>query len=204
MPTLLQQLNRDLAAITEQVQRSLVQVRSGRHGAGSGLVVGRGLVITCAHVVRRRFPQVVLADGRRLRAQVVGYDEERDLAALALEADVRPTLPLGDSADVRAGDVVLAVGHPWGVVGAATAGVVLGTGARWAQPPLAGREWIAADLHLRPGHSGGPLVGARGEVVGLSTLLIGPDLGVAVPSNAVRAFLEDVGEERWGRRGVEK
>ena len=201
MSTLLQQLNHDLANVTDRVRRSLVQVQSGRHGAGSGLVVGAGgLVVTCAHVVRQRFPHVVLADGRRLRGQIIGYDEERDLAALAVEADVRPVAPLGDSADVRAGDVVVAVGHPWGVVGAATAGVVLSAGARWA-PPLAGRDWIAADLHLRPGHSGGPLVSARGETVGLCTMLIGPDLGVAVPSDDVRAFLRRVGEERRRGRG---
>ena len=191
----LETLNNDLTAVTDRVQGSLVQVRSGRHGSGSGLIVGTGLVVTCAHVVRRRYPRVVLPDGRRLRAHVVGYDRDLDLAALALEADVQPTVALGNSADVRAGDVVLAVGHPWGVVGAATAGVVLGTGAQWAYPPLAGRSWIAADLHLRPGHSGGPLVSARGEVIGLSTMLVGPDLGVAVPSGEVRAFLLRAGAD---------
>jgi serine protease Do len=192
MNTVLQELNQGLAAQAERVRAAIVQVRSGAHGGGTGIVLrAGGLILTSAHVVRRRYPRVTLADGRALTAQVVRYDEGLDLAALRVEADGLPALALGDSERLRPGDLVQAVGHAWGLLGSATAGVVVGTRAPWLGPSLGGRPWVVVDAHLRPGHSGGPLVDARGEVVGVNTMVVASDHGVAVPAHLVRRFLAE-------------
>jgi S1-C subfamily serine protease len=85
----------------------------------------------------------------------------------------------------------LAVGHPWGVEGGATLGVVIGIGADLPENPQPWRELIAVSLHLRPGHSGGPLVDAHGTLVGINTMMAGPEVGLAVPVDAVQDFLKD-------------
>ncbi len=199
MASLLQQLNGELATVAARARRSVVQVHSARYGAGTGVVVqAAGLIVTNAHVVKKRYPRVTLADGRTLRAQVLGYDADEDLAALSVEADGLEALALADSRSARPGDLVQALGHPWGVVGAATAGVVVALEAGWLEPPLRGRDWIVADLHLWPGNSGGPLLDAAGRVLGLNTMLIGTGLGVAVPAHRVGAFLGRVAPSRRG------
>ena len=88
-------------------------------------------------------------------------DPDRDLAALRVEADGLPTIQLGDSRRVRPGQWVMALGHPWGVQGAATAGVVIGMGKEWPEMPRTRHDWLVVSLHMRPGHSGGPLVDVR-------------------------------------------
>lgn len=187
-------LNRDLAAATERVRQGVVHVKNGRYGAGTGLVVREdGLVVTNAHVVKQRYPHVKLADGRTLRAQLLRHEPDLDLALLAVEAVALPALSLTGGEAIRPGEVVLAVGHPWGIVGSATAGVVLGVGRLPLPGPLARRDWLVADLHLRPGNSGGPLVDSRGEVVGVGTMVLGHGLGVAIPVSDVCAFLRGEG-----------
>ena len=159
MSVLLQQLNDEMADVVEKVQRSLVQIRNGSRGAGAGAILHpEGLIVTNAHVVGRGFLQVTLADGRTLPARLLAYDVSRDLAALAVEAGGLPTIPLGDSRDLQPGQWVLAVGNPWGVVGAVTGGVIVGVGSEWPETSPFGREWMAVSLHLRPGYSGGPLI----------------------------------------------
>jgi serine protease Do len=168
----------------------VVQVRNGRRSAASGFLVHRdGLILTNAHVVRRSYPQVWLFDGRRMNAQVLAHDEALDLAVLAVEVSGLPALPIAEK-QARPGDWVLAVGHPWGLRDTATAGIVVETGD--ALPHLGGRAWIMADLHLAPGNSGGPLVDAQGDVLGVNTMLTAHGLGVAVPASEAQAFLRDV------------
>ena len=159
--------------------------------------------MTNAHVVSDRRPRrgpwrtgqgggltVVLPDGRELPARVLAEDADCDLAALRVDAHDLPTVQLGDSRALQAGDMVLALGFPWGVTGGATTGIVIGAGA--ALPELGGarREWIAASLHLRPGHSGGPMVDAQGRLIGINTMMNGPDVGIAVPVHVAAAFLK--------------
>jgi serine protease Do len=199
----LQQLNTDIAAVAEGVQHSLVRVYNGR-GAGAGIILHQdGLIVTNAHVVahasRRRghirpatAPHITLADGRSLPARILASDPERDLAALAVEAADLPTIQLGDSKSLRPGQWVMAMGYPWGLVGAATAGVVIGAGTAWPEMPPSGKEWVVVSLHLRPGDSGGPLVDLQGQVVGINTMMNGPDVGVAVPASVVKQFLGKV------------
>ncbi len=190
---LLQQLNQELADIVGRVRPTLVQVQDGGRGAGAGAVWHPdGLVVTNAHVVaasRKRGvqPLVALPDGRRLAAQLLAYDEERDIAALKISAHDLPTIELGDSRQLRPGDWVIAVGHPWGVVGAATAGSVITVG---PSPELPYRgELIQVGLHMRPGHSGGALVDRLGRLVGINCMMAGPDVGLAVPTHVVTTFL---------------
>lgn len=190
MTEFLQQLSAEMSGIVADVRRSLVQITNGRHGAGAGTIWhSDGLILTNAHVVKSRSLRVVLANERTLPARLLAHDRNRDLAALGVEAADLPTIELGNSKCLQPGQWVLALGHPWGVAGAVTAGIVTGVGAHLPEMPLSEREWIAVSLHLRPGHSGGPLVDAKGRLVGINTIMAGPDVGLAVPVHAVKAFL---------------
>jgi serine protease Do len=186
---LLQQLNDELAAVAEEARRSLVSISNGQRGAGAGTIWHpEGLILTNAHVVRLRSPRVALPDGRELPARVLAHDAGLDLAALRVDASDLPTIGLGRSKGLQPGEWVLALGHPWGVTGAATAGVVIGMG----PPPemaMPQRELLHVGLHLRPGHSGGPLVDIQGRLVGINTMMAGPDVGLAVPVHVVKDFL---------------
>ena len=190
MSTMLQQLNAEMEGLVEQPIRGLVQVRSGKGGVGAGTVWHPdGLVLTNAHVVRRGHLQVTLWNGTSMLAKVLAQDPGHDLAALAVDATSLPTVEVGQSMDLRPGQWVLALGHPWGSVGAATAGVVIGAGSEWHGVIPSGQEWIAVSLHLRPGYSGGPLIDTGGRLVGVNTMMAGPDVGIAVPVHVVKAFL---------------
>ena len=191
MSHVLVQVNAGLAALAESVHKSLVQIENGRRGAGAGTIWhSEGLVLTNSHVVARDGVRVVLHDGRRIPARLLARDRELDLAALSLESSDLPTIELGDSRALRPGDWVMAFGHPWGVDGAATAGVVIGKGENLPERPDFGRDWLAVGLHYRPGHSGGPLVDSAGRLVGINTVMLGPDVGLAVPVHEVKAFLK--------------
>jgi hypothetical protein len=190
MTNILEMLDQDLGSLATEVRRSLVEVSSGRQSSGAGTIWHpEGLIITNAHVVRTPSPRVTLPDGSTRTARVLARDSGIDAAVLLVEASRLPTVELGNSRGLRPGQWVMALGHPWGVPGAATAGVVIGTGQDMPEMPLQGREWIAVGLHLRPGHSGGPLVDAQGRLVGINTMMIGPEVGMAVPVHVVKEFL---------------
>ncbi len=198
MTTTLQEMNTDLAAMAHAAGRSLVQVRAGRHGAGAGTIWhADGLVLTNAHVVSTsRHLVVELPDGTTLPARLLAYDQANDLAALSVAASGLPTIPLGDSRSLKAGQWVLAIGHPWGVRGAVTGGVVIGTGDYWPETPYSGRELIAAALPLRPGNSGGPLLDVEGRLVGINAMITGPHIAYAVPVHVAKAFLRQALTEK--------
>jgi S1-C subfamily serine protease len=166
-----------------------VQITNGQRGAGAGTIWhADGLIVTNAHVVGRRSLRVTLPDGRTLPARLLARDASRDLAALAVDATGLPTSELGQSKQLQPGQWVLALGHPWGVAGAVTAGVVIGVGPP-PEMPLPQRELIQVGLRLRPGHSGGPLVDVHGRLVGINTMMAGPEVGLAVPVHVVKTFL---------------
>jgi serine protease Do len=189
MVNLWQELNEEMSAIVETVRRSLVQISNGRGGAGAGTIwQADGLIVTNAHVVAdRSHLKVTLPDGRTLSARLLAADSARDVAALAIGASGLPTITLGDSRQLQPGQWLLALGHPWGVSGAVTAGIVIDTG---VPLELLNRgEFIQVGLPLRPGHSGGPLVDVQGRLVGINTMITGPSVGLAVPIHVVKTFL---------------
>ena len=126
-----------------------------------------------------------LCDGRRFDAEVTARDVRRDLAALTLDAAGLPAAEIGDSVVLRVGELVIAVGCPWGMAGALSAGVVHAVGSR----DTGGDTWVRADVRLAPGNSGGPLADARGRVVGINSM-IANGLALAVPSGVVERFLQ--------------
>jgi serine protease Do len=187
----LEALNQGMAAAVESVHRSLVHVRVAGRGGGAGTIWHpAGLIVTNAHVVGRGPVQVILPGGRALPAELLAADPECDLAALRIEAQGLAAIPLADSRAVRPGQWVMALGHPFGVQGAATAGVVIGAGAALPEMPPSRRDWLVVSLHLRPGHSGGPMVDAQGRLIGINTMMNGPDVGLAIPVHVTVDFLK--------------
>lgn len=187
---LLGSLQEDLASIAAGARRSMVQVRSGRDGAGTGTIVSSdGHIVTNAHVARHGRLEIVLQDGRRVDATLEAVEPRLDLALLSVRVPGLQAIPLGSSGQLRSGELVLSLGHPWGVEGGATLGVVIGVGADLPENPQPWRELVAVSLHLRPGHSGGPLVDTRGRLIGINTMMAGPEVGLAVPVDAVDRFL---------------
>jgi serine protease Do len=194
MPNILQELSADMARVVGQTRDSLVRITNGHSGAGAGTIwSSEGLIITNAHVVQRASPTVYLPDGRSLPARVLAHDPQRDLALLSVKANGLTALALGDAHQLRPGEMVFAVGHPWGVARAATAGVVIGLGGDMpdAQRVATRREWLMVSLVLRPGNSGGPLVDVAGRLLGVNTIMTGPEVGGAVPVHVVKAFLRE-------------
>ena len=191
------QLNNDLGDLADAVRESLVRVEVGRQGAGSGVVFdSTGLIVTNAHVIAGRSGRgkgsdlrVTLNDGRTLPAQLLAKDSDHDVAALKIEADGLIPIQIGDSKTLRPGQWVLAMGHPWGVAGAAAGGIVIGSGGDLPERPGSRDDWIAVGLSLRPGHSGGPMVDAEGRMVGLNTMMAGLEVGMAVPVHTIKEFL---------------
>ena len=188
----------------EDAQRSVVQVRSSGRGIGAGVIwPGDGLVLTNHHVVsgrrRRRNVRVALHDGRTLDADVLKSDRSLDLALLRLEGDQAdlPAATVGDSDALRVGELVYAIGHPWGSVGAVSAGIVGGVGELRGHRGTSAR-YVRSDVALAPGNSGGPLLNARGEVVAINAMIFGR-MALSIPSNAAEAW---VAGERRPRLGI--
>ena len=206
MTTLLPKLNSDLGELADGVRRSLVHVSVGRRGSGSGVVfTSDGLVVTNAHVVsggRDRNSQtsefqVTMPGGTAVKAVLLAKDDGIDVAVLKIEkpgdktAELFP-IEMGDSRSLRAGQWVMAMGHPGGVAGAAVAGIVIGAGPDLPEAPGSGRDWVAVDLALRPGHSGGPLVDHHGRLIGISTIMAGLEVGMAVPAHVIEEFVATI------------
>ena len=213
---------RSLAGTAERVQRSLVVVQNGGKGAGAGVIWrSAGYIVTNHHVVappralfwRGRRPGngnvtgstfiVTLPDGRALPARLVAQQPDLDLALLQVDAQGLHPAPVADSRGLQVGQMVLAVGHPWGQKGVVTAGIISGLSTAQTQAGDGSTRSvpiIRSDVTLAPGNSGGPLVNATGGVVGINTMVIGGDLGVAIPSHVVEAFVQralDGGEEAF-------
>jgi serine protease Do len=177
------------SAVGEKLRRSTVQVFDGPRGAGSGVIWrADGWIVTNAHVVRGNSARVRFADGRTLDAQVIGRAAERDLAGLLVAASDLPAAEIGASTAVRVGEIVLAVGSPFGMRGAVSAGVLHGIG---SVPRVGKQRWLQADLVLAPGNSGGPLADANGRVIGINSM-IAMGLGLAIPGQEVDQFLRRV------------
>ncbi len=172
--------------IIEGLRRSTVLISGHRGGMGSGSIIDAGgIIVTNDHVVRSSRVEVQLWDGRTFSAEVKAKDAGRDLALLTVPASGFPAAALGDSSQLRVGQLVVAVGNPFGFIGAVTTGVVHAVG------PVSGlgpASWVQSDLQLAPGNSGGPLADATGRLVGINSMITGR-LALALPVNAVRRFV---------------
>jgi len=180
--------------IGERLRRATVLVRSQNRGSGSGILWSAdGLVVTNLHVIQSIRPTVALWDGREFEAAVMARDPGRDLASLKIRASDLPAASAGDSSRIRPGELAIAIGNPMGFVGAMATGVVHGVG------PLQGlgsQSWVQAGIRLAPGNSGGPLANARGDLIGVNTMVAGR-LALAIPVNTVREFLMAGSPNAW-------
>jgi serine protease Do len=176
-------LSPHLAPVADRLREVTVEIATG-DGGGAGILWGPDLVVTNAHVARAPSLRVRLADDRHLAARLVAADRRADLALLRVPRTRVVLASPADSDSLRVGALVMALGHPLGLRGTLTAGVVHALG------PLSpgGRRWIQADLGLAPGNSGGPLADMAGHVVGLNTMISG-GLALAIPINEVRRFV---------------
>jgi serine protease Do len=175
--------------LVQQVLPSLVVVRGHRFGAGSGIVWdANGLILTNNHVVGRRTPMVLLQDDREYESRLVARDPDVDLALLSINAtDLTPLKPA--SVSPRVGEMVFAFGHPWGQRNTVTRGIVSALASAQnrsgAQVPI-----VRSDAPLAPGNSGGPLVNASGEVVGINAMIVGGDQSVSIAASVAREFVQ--------------
>ena len=169
-----------LSELTREIARSVVLVRGSMGSSGSGVIWDRpGLVITNHHVVPGPIAELTVAGGRRLKARVVRRAPALDLAALEVEGDPGQGAQVGDSDELHVGDLVIAVGNPMGERNAPSLGIVAS----------AADDVLRLSITLRPGNSGGALVNARGQVVGIPHMVTGNGLALAVASRRVREFL---------------
>src|SRR6476469_445093 len=177
------------AEVTPHVAALQVTGRDGRGGAGSAVVVSAdGLLLTNAHVVgQATVGRAVFGDGSETDVDVVGADPLSDLAVVRARGATPPPAVLGNAEDLRVGQLVVAVGNPFGLAGSVTAGVVSGLGR--SRPTRDGRtarvveDVIQTDAALNPGNSGGALADSSSRVVGINTAVAGWGLGLAVPIN---------------------
>lgn len=200
MSNIWEAVNNAAASAVDTVQASLVQIVSDEGAIGAGTIwQSDGLILTNAHVVmgyeKRRNLEVILQDGERYPAKIMAADRQRDLAALAIEAHDLPTIAIGHSSRLHPGAWLMAIGHPFGILDAITAGIVIATGAKLPEAPD-NRQWIALDMKMRPGHSGGPLFNSTGEIVGVNTMILGPEVSYAVPVDEVKRFLKEALENQ--------
>jgi serine protease Do/serine protease DegQ len=193
------------------------QARGGHspqfQSAGSGVILdaSKGYILTNAHVIENASQiTVTLADGRDMKAEVVGIDEPTDIAVLKIRPVKLTQIVLGDSAKLEVGDFVVAIGNPFGLRNSVTSGIVSGLG-RSSLDQDGFEDFIQTDAAINPGNSGGALVNLRGELVGLATAILarsGGNIGIgfAIPVNMVRSItdqLEQFGSVKRGLLGVD-
>ncbi len=181
--------------------------RQPQSGIGSGVIVSPdGYILTNNHVVDRMDDiEVVLSDGRRVQAEVLGTDPETDLAVLRVKLERLPAIDFGNSDALRVGDVVLAIGNPFGVGQTVTAGIVSALG-RNQLGINTFENFIQTDAAINPGNSGGALVDATGNLLGINTAIYsrsGGSLGIgfAIPVSTARQVLEGLVREGQVTRG---
>jgi len=181
--------------------------RRSEKGLGSGVIVSSdGYILTNSHVVDSATKvRVTLTDKREFPAKIVGTDPKTDIAVLKIDATGLPVMPFGDSSRVRVGDIVLAIGEPFGVGQTVTMGIVSAT-SRGNLGIEDYEDFIQTDAAINPGNSGGALINNRGQLIGINTAIIGPSganngIGFAIPINLARNVMDQILKHGKVRRG---
>jgi serine protease DegQ len=184
-----------------------------RMSSGSGVIVDaeKGYILTNHHVIDNAAEiSVTLKDKREVTAKLIGSDDGTDIALLQIDADGLTELPIGDSADLKVGDYVVAVGNPFGLTQTVTSGIISALGRSGLN--IEGYEdFIQTDASINPGNSGGALVNLKGELIGINTAIIGPSggnvgIGFAVPTSMAHSVMTQLvatGSVSRGRIGVQ-
>jgi len=187
--------------------RSTPQSERIETSLGSGVLIStRGYILTNHHVIAdAEAIQVALHDGRIASASVVGRDPDTDLALLHINLDDLPAIPIARGTDLRVGDVVLAIGNPFGIGQTVTQGIVSGTGRNYLGLNTF-ENFIQTDAAINPGNSGGALVNARGELIGINTAFYGQGggsqgIGFAIPADLARGVMQQLVEHGRVIRG---
>lgn len=176
---------------------------------GSGVIVrADGYILTNDHVIDgAQQISVDLVDRRNFKAKVVGADKPSDLAVLKISADNLPVLPLGNSDQVRVGDVCLAVGNPLGIGETVTAGIISAKGRQTDLSDGSFEDFLQTDAPINRGNSGGALVNTRGELIGINSQILSPNgggnigIGFAIPSNMAKTVMTQLIEHGKVSRG---
>jgi len=195
-------------------QRMHPQQPQVEHGIGSGVIISPdGYIVTNNHVVQGAVDiRVTMQDRRIMHAKLVGADPITDVAVIKVDGKELPSVPWGDSTQLRPGETVLAFGNPYGFRFTVTRGIVsaLNRPNPFRDDPRRPGEFIQTDAAINPGNSGGPLIDARGEVVGINTFLYSPSgafagMGFAIPTQIVRPTAETLikdGKVTHGYMGI--
>ncbi|WP_281646661.1 trypsin-like peptidase domain-containing protein [Parendozoicomonas sp. Alg238-R29] len=190
--------NRDNNLLSEPFSKSRIPRRQQvQSSLGSGVIVSpAGYVLTNNHVIKGADDIIVaLPDFRETRAKVIGFDPETDLAVLKIEMENLPSADWADSKSVKIGDVVLAIGNPFGLGQTVSQGIISATRRDLRLSTYEG--FLQTDAAINIGNSGGALINAKGELVGISTALISSDggsegLGFAIPSNLAKFVMTSI------------
>jgi serine protease Do len=178
-----------------------------QQGIGSGVIATRdGYILTNNHVVDGADEvKVALQDGREFTAKVIGRDPKTDVAVIKIDAKDLPAVPMADSERVEVGDVVLAIGNPFGIGQTVTTGIVSATG-RGGAVGLDYEDFIQTDAAINPGNSGGALVDSEGRLIGINTAILSRSggnqgIGFAIPVDLARDVMEQLVSEGHVTRG---
>lgn len=178
-----------------------------QQGIGSGVIATKdGYILTNNHVVDGADEvKVALQDGREFTAKVIGRDPKTDIAVIKIEAKELPAVPMADSEKVEVGDIVLAIGNPFGIGQTVTKGIVSATG-RSAAVGLDYEDFIQTDAAINPGNSGGALVDAEGRLIGINTAILSRSggnqgIGFAIPVNLARDVMGNLVQDGHVTRG---
>ncbi len=201
------QVTEEFVAVAEKAIPAVVSIEAGS-ATGSGFVIDKdGHIMTNYHVVDKAPSiRVYLADKRIFSAEVIGFDEETDVALIKINGDDLPVAILGDSDNLKIGQKVAAIGSPFGLESTITTGIV--SAKHRSRGKTIYRDFIQTDANVNPGNSGGPLVDLDGNIVGINTFILAKSegLGFSIPINLAKKIVENLltkGEIVRGFLGVQ-